>query len=188
MLKLASPPRGSFPEMIAYFTGPLSPRSWSLASTWTTLAPLGEGGGREGREREDGERGGQRRKVGGGREGKGTDSQWYTSIYTWCLDWWEGGGREGREREDGERGGQRRKEGGGRGGKGTDSQWYTSIYTWCLDWGEGGGREGQEERVGRGELGQRGGRRREGGYRGEKRDDSQWYASIPTLGVVDLQR
>ena len=39
MSKLGSPPRGSFPEMIKYVTGSLSPSSWSRASTWITLSP-----------------------------------------------------------------------------------------------------------------------------------------------------
>ena len=39
MSKLGSPPRAAFPETIKYVTDSLSPKSWSLASTWMTLSP-----------------------------------------------------------------------------------------------------------------------------------------------------
>ena len=76
MSKLGSPPRGSFPDTIKYVTGSLSPRSWSLASTWITLSPW-ESGREGGRERE-GERGregreGRERGREGGREGGGEE-------------------------------------------------------------------------------------------------------------------
>jgi len=72
--------------MISYVTGSLSPKSWSLASTWTTLAPWEEavgGGKRERGEERRRERAGGRREE--GREGRGEQTHNGIPVYLYWM-------------------------------------------------------------------------------------------------------